>query len=424
MLPADLFLMFRYLKPKRNMISVISLLTLLGPIFGVAIMIVVISIMTGFHTEMKKNILNLHAHFEIWPRYIGQNGISDPESIIERLKAQGIKASPICEGPILIQNKKSATPALIRGILPEYEFEITKIQLLESQTDQLQPGEVYIGRGLAMNLGVKVGDKLLLHSPEKLSRNFEINEEDGTMIVKDQKEAYLPEEVTIVGYFSCGLAQIDNEVIIGHLFQAADLFGYDFGTSSYIHGNVADPLNMEKELAIIRSNAARYYVRPWQERNRALFDALVQEKIMMTFVLSFIVFIASFCIGCVMITVVIQKTREIGILKAIGFSPAAIARIFVYQGLFFGITGTIGGIIAGLLIVDNRKAIAAFISKLIGSEVFNSGVYGLYNLPAEVNFNDIGLIALLAVTLCVLGALLPAIYAASMNPATAIQEGN
>lgn len=424
MLPADLFLMFRYLRPKRNMISVISLLTLLGPIFGVAIMIIVTSIMSGFHTEMKKNMLNLYAHFEIWPKYTDQKCIENPEEIIQKLKAKGLKASPICEGPILIQNKKEAKPAMIRGILPEYEFDITKIDIVGTLRRDLLPGEVLVGRGLAAQLGVRIGDKLLLHSPEKLSQNFEINEEDGTMVVKEEKEVYLPEEVKIIGYFSCGMAQVDNEILIGHLHQTADLFGYDYGTAAYIHGNVKDPLHMKADLETIASNVPEYYVRSWQERNQDLYNALLQEKLMMTFVLSFIVFIASFCIGCVMITVVIQKTREIGILKAIGFTPPTIARIFMYQGLFFGILGSAGGITAGLLIIHYRRGVAKVISKIIGSEVFNSGVYGLYDLPAEINYFDISLIAILAIVLCVLGALLPAMYAALMKPAEAIQEGN
>ena len=430
MLPADLFLALRYLKPKRNFISAISLLTLCGPAFGVAFLIIVLSIMSGFDKEIRARLLDMQAHFNVFPAgYAGEQVIEKPESVLSELKKLGIKGAPLIDGPVLIQHGKEALPRFARGIEPKLEMAITKIDP-NSVTGRLDVGhgEVAIGYSLAQELGVRVNplkpDKILVHSPGKLARNFDVNDKDGSISIKEKKEVYLPEELKVVGIFSTGVYDFDSKMILIHIDQAAELFGMEWGTAANIHGIVENPFDMRRDLQAMGEALPAYRIRSWQENNRTLFYALQNEKGMMFFVLSFMVLIAAFAICSVMITAVVQKTREIGVLKAVGFTPLAIARIFVLQGFIFGVVGALLGIGLGIAVVLNRGHVASAIEFVIRRPIFPPEQYHLLKIPAVLQAGDMVAIALMSITLCTLAALIPALYASALKPASALQDGN
>lgn len=420
LLPGDIFLALRYLRPKRTFVSFITLLTLCGPIFGVAFLIIVISIMTGFDKEIRTRLLNMQAHYSLYQ----PGGIQDVNGTLAKMRELGLTAAPVVEGAILIQRGKEAAPHYLRGIDPALENKVLHIDSSDViGTLELRHGQVALGSRLAASLNATVGSKLLIHSPEKLARNFDFDPNTGDAQLRKEKEIYLPEEVRVVGIFETGVYDFDSNMVLIHISQAAGLFGYDWGTATSIHGIVADPFQMDKEVAALQAAFPYGKLITWQESNRVLFNALQQEKAMMFFVLSFIVLIAAFAICCVMITVVVQKTREVGILKAIGYTPTSIARIFLVQGLVFGILGAGLGTALGLFIVERRQEVSLIIEKITGREVFPPSLYHLNKIPAAYEAGDIAVIALIAVVLCTLAAVIPALYAASLRPAKALQEG-
>ena len=165
-------------------------------------------------------------------------------------------------------------------------------------------------------------------------------------------------------------------------------------------------------------------IQTWQERNQMLFGTLKVEKNLMTFLMAFIVLVASFSIAGTLITVVVQKTREIGVMKAVGFGRLMIARVFLFQGAIIGVIGTAAGTALGLLVIVFRRQIADFLSFIMGHDVFPAELYHLEAIPAQVTASDLTFIIILSLIICISAAVVPAIYASSLQPAKALQEDN
>ncbi|MBR4125261.1 MAG: ABC transporter permease, partial [Victivallales bacterium] len=195
-LPLDIFLSLRYLRPKRTFISVISLLSILGPLLGVAILIIVSSVMAGFDRDIRTGIMNMSAHLTLYP--LAEGGyFADPQPLIAPLEsecaAQGLHAAPVIEGTALVQLRQSVYPKVVRGILPEREKLVTKIQEnFSEKRPPLEEGEAAIGRRLAVMLNLKIGDEFLIHSPAHLTENISWTD-DGKVEIHEPDEFYLPE---------------------------------------------------------------------------------------------------------------------------------------------------------------------------------------------------------------------------------------
>jgi lipoprotein-releasing system permease protein len=442
-LTADLLLALRYLRPKRTFISVITLLSVLGPMLGVAILIIVTAVMSGFDHDIREGILSMQAHLYVRPVYRGQI-IEDPEPILKKMAALGIEGAPVIEGKGMIQVGNEPTFAMVRGILPELERKVTRIadngQFIG--TFDIKEGEVIIGQIMAMQLGLHLGDTLLLHAPQKLIGNIKWGE-NGEVRVTEPDEVYLPEEVKVAGIFSVGIQDFDAQFIFLHLDQAADLFGYDWGSAMYVHGHVADPFRMSDQLASLREKLPlqrvvvptieggteerlepKYDVQSWQEANAMLFATLRTEKTMMVFLLTFIVIVASFGITGTLITLAVQKTREIGIMKAMGMSRWVVARIFLLLGAVIGTLGTLLGALAGVLVIRYREQVAGLLSRLMGADVFPADLYHLRSIPGRATVADVGLIVAMSIFICTMASLVPALYASFLSPARALREDN
>jgi len=421
-LTADIFLALRYLRPKRTFISIISLLSILGPTLGVAILLIVSSVMAGFDRDIRKGIMNMQAHLVIYP--LLDDTFRKPLEIIEKLNRHGVKSAPVIEGQALIQIKNQIVPKIIRGIIPELEKDVTSVQ-----RNYLTPGlvlkekQIVIGTRLAEMLNLRIGDTVLIHSPARLTENI-LWQEDGSVEIKEPDEVYLPEEVKVVGYYSMGVADFDDNIIIMHLDQAAEIFGQDWGSATSIQVAVPDPLAMDSLTKKLKNEFPFFNFVTWQEKNELLFGTLRVEKNLMTFLMTFIVLVASFSIAATLITVAVQKTREIGVLKAVGIAPFCIARIFLYQGAIIGVIGTSLGVGLGLSVMACRDQIASILSFLMGHEVFPPELYHLTQIPALTTSTDLLLIICLSLGICILAALVPAIYASAMQPAKALQEEN
>jgi lipoprotein-releasing system permease protein len=382
-LPADVLLALRYLRPKRTFISVITLLSIIGPALGVAILIIVTSVMSGFDEDIRNGILSVQAHVYVNPA-AGQTAIPEPAAIIKTLAAAGVCAAPVIEGPVLIQVRNGSSVKMAKGIRPELEKQVTNIASNGrfSGRFEIHEGEAMIGSAMAQELGLKIGDELLIHAPQRLTGNITW-QDDGNLRVKEPDEVYVPESVRITGIFAMGVYDFDNGLILLHLDQAAELFGQDWGSATSIHGRVPDPFRMEALLANLRAELPQYTVRSWQEANQLLFGALRVEKTLMVFLLTFIVVVASFGIAGTLITVAVQKTREIGVLKAMGMSRALVARIFLLVGGIIGCIGTLIGVGLGLLVIRYRDAIATVLSRQAlehSEEKTNSAISNLMDI--------------------------------------------
>lgn len=421
----SVFLALRYLRPKKSFVSLITLLSIVGPILGVAVLITVIAVMAGFNRDIRKKILGMQAHIRIYNRLSGN--IKNPEPLLARLRTYGVAASPVVEGPVLMQYHRQILAKYVRGILPKTERNVSDIhQSMVAGHFAITENEVLIGRDLSIQTGLGLGDKFIIHSPEKLNRMVGFKE-DGSISKKSPDEIYVPEEVTVAGIFSMGMYEYDSSLIIMHLEKADDLFGLDWGAATSVQIKTGDPFNLkplQKKIAADPLFAGLRTV-PWQEANRRLFGALRVEKNLMFFLLIFIVVVAAFGIAGTLITVVIQKTREIGVLKALGATPAMILSVFCIQGVLVGLLGTLLGTLLGLEIVQYRNQIAAILARIMGTEIFPRDLYHLSQIPAVIMPMDIIQINGLALLICILAALIPAFYAASLQPTAALRnEGN
>jgi lipoprotein-releasing system permease protein len=436
-LPLDIFLALRYLRPKRTFVSFITLLSILGPTLGVAILLIVNSIMAGFGKDIQENIMSWQAHLHVFPNM--KSTMDDPEKIIEILEKHGVKASPLIQDSALIQVKASTLsgeteqviqPKVVYGIDPAREGEVTGIKgaMIYGKFD-IEEGEAIVGDRLANAVGLRIGSSFLIHSPARLTQNVKWDK-DGQVHVGQPDEVYLPEEVKVVGIFSMGFAEFDENVIFVRRDQAADLFGYDWGTATSVQGKVPDPMQMDKLMQELNSSInepnrlRRFKIVTWKERNQMLFSTLQVEKKLMAFLMTFILLVASFSIAATLITVVVQKTREIGTLKAVGVSSWTVARIFMFQGAAIGVFGTTFGITLGLLVIHYRNAIAAILSKIMGHDVFPPELYHLNHLPALWTGSDLVTVSILSMTVCILAALIPAIFASALPPAKSLQDNN
>ncbi|MBR6471170.1 MAG: ABC transporter permease, partial [Victivallales bacterium] len=401
---------------------------ILGPLLGVAILLIVSSVMAGFDRDIRTGIMNMSAHLTFYPRTEG-GFFEDPQPLIDALErecaAQGLHAAPVIEGTALMQLRTSVYPKVVRGILPERERLVTKIQenFMDQERPPLAEGEAAVGRRLAMVLGLHPGDEFLIHSPSRLTENITWTKE-GKVEVREPDEFYLPEQCRVANLYSMGISDYDDNVIILHLDQAADLFGLDWGSASAIQAVVDDPMNITQLTARLRALHPECQVVNWQEKNQMLFSTLQSEKNLMTFLMAFIVLVASFTIATTLITVVVQKTREIGIMKAVGVSSFTIGRIFLLQGLIIGVVGTALGTISGLVILHYRNAISQMLSRMMGVEIFPAELYHLTSIPALTTASDLARIITMSLGICILAAVVPAIYASATTPADSLRNEN
>ena len=419
---ASLFLALRYLKPKRSFVTVITFLSVLGPILGVSVLIVVISVMAGFNRDIRDKILGMQAHIQLRSRF--NTTIDSATEIVDELKNHKITASPVVEGPILIQTKRRVRAKLAKGIDPNHEIFVTDIHdHITAGKFTVENNEVLIGNDLALQCNLHIGDSFLIHAPDKLTRMFTFAE-SGNIDEKSSSVVYMPEEVVVAGIFSLGVYEFDSSFVVMHFDTANDLFGLEWESATSVQIRTGDPFDLDPVVEFVSNNPIFSDLVPvtWQQSNQRLFGALKVEKNLMFFVLIFIMIVAAFGISATLITVVIEKTREIGVLKSLGATQMTILSIFVLQGTIVGAIGISVGTILGLVVIRFRNGIANIIGKIMGTEIFPKDLYHLSQIPALVQPLDVFNIILSALIICILGALIPALIAAAMSPADALRN--
>jgi lipoprotein-releasing system permease protein len=336
----------------------------------------------------------------------------------------GLESAPSIHALCLIQKSQGMAIKQVRGILPEHEKDVSNIDdHIQAGSFDIEPGQAVIGLHMAEEFGLEIGDQLLIHAPDKLTDNVKWDE-NGELRIQEPDAVYLPEEIEIAGIFQVGVYELDLRVVYMHIDQAADLVGMDWGSATVVNARAPDPFELEPDVEKLQAQLPQYWITTWKDKNRRLFDAVQNEKTLIMFLLFFIVLVASFCISAMLITVVTQKTREIGLMKAVGYSRFMISRIFLLQGAIIGTFGTAVGVALGLLIIRFRTPLANGISRILNRQIFPQELYHLPEIPAHLTLPDLTLIACVSVLLCLFASVLPAIYEACLQPAKALQDDN
>ena len=414
----ELFLAIRYLKPRRNAVSIITLTSIIGVTLGVMVLMVVMAVMSGFTGKMKSKLIETQSHFQIRsPR--GPFSDYEVRNICKTLEAYQAQGTAVIQSPVLVQYTvtnafgQSAQRLDTQNLLfAAPEEELKKRLNLENY---LKAGSFKLGSSfeddahyavistyMAERWNLNVGDKFLVHSAKHLTDLVKFNAEGGIEL-NDESTAYLPAEFTVAGIYEL-------------LFDPGQFAG-----ATGIYGWGKDPFDQQKLLADLSAALPEYMVIGWEEANRNFLEVLAVEKLMMFFLLIFIVLVAAFSITNTLITSIYQKTREIGLLKALGCTDGSIMRIFILQGFLVGLIGSICGTVSGYLVIRFRQDIVDFASMISGQELFPKKFYFFDQLPAEIILSDVLFIVISSIVLCTIGALLPALRAARLQPSEALR---
>jgi len=420
----SLFLALRYLRPKRAFLSVITLLSVLGVTLGVMVLILVISVMTGFEKELQQKVIGFDAHIMV------TNGgvLEDWETVAERIRSvDGVLGiAPFVQGPVLVQFENRRLAPKIRAIDPDRETQVTDLaKFIAAGTLDLEGDKTVIGIELAELLGANVGDKITLYSPntvETLLRELEDASTEGRKVEESHvREMLLPRELEVTGIFESGRYLYDSEFLLVPLFIGQEIYGLVDG----IHGlaiRTTDPFTafaVQKKMNDVLEWPTQALT--WMDINKQIFDAIAMERQVMFFILMFIVLVAGFGIMNTLITVTVQKTREIGILKALGATTTQVMGVFFAQGVVVGIFGTAVGLASGIWLVSFRNEVRDFLATL-GIEVFSPKIYQFSEIPAQIVVSDVVWICVSAFVICSLAALLPAWFAARLEPVQALRH--
>lgn len=403
----SLFLAFKYLKPKRSFLSVVTLLSLLGVTLGVAVLIIVLSVMAGFDETWREKILSFNAHV----RVVQHGGIiHNPERIVREARDLPgvVGAAPHLEGLVFIQAGERVHTPLLRGVNPAMESSVSRVpEHIVEGAFSLAYDEIVVGYDLAMRLGVTLGDTLLVYSPQ----NF-----------VSQTELRLPEELRISGIFDVGMWEFDAGYVLTSLPTARSIYNVDKGVHS-VQVMLADPMTAPTAARDLQRQLGPYYAaQTWIDLNRQLFTALQTEKNMMFFLLIFITIVAAFGITNTLITLTVQKTHEIGLLKALGFSSRRIMGIFLWIGAVQGVLGTGLGLWLGLTALKYRNQLLNFISAQFRVDLLPKELYQLSQIPSRTDASDVITVCVTVLIICTLAGLIPAWRAARLEPVDALRN--
>jgi lipoprotein-releasing system permease protein len=426
-LPFSFFLALRYLKPKRTSVSIITLISMLGVMLGVTVLIVVISVMTGFDRELRRKVIDWDAHILV----TSEDVLRDWRDLTVKIRNTPgvVGTAPYVQGPVIVEFQNQRLAPMIRAIDPVEEEKVVQLKnFIKEGSLDLDGESAVLGVRLAERLKIKVGDKLTVYSPGNLDaildgiKKLENSKGDEERQAIDKlREVVLPKELTVTGLFETGHHQHDSEFLLVALYVGQELYG--LGDS--LHGitvKTVDPYGADRvKRDIEKFLEPPQFAQTWIDMNRPFFEAVRLERSVMFFLLFFIVVVAAFGIMNTLITVTVQKTRDIGIMKAIGANIWQIVWVFLGQGVVVGIFGTLTGLGLGMTLVRYRNEFSHWLSNTLHIPVFPKEVYQFSEIPAEVVPRDVAIICLSAFVICWIFALIPAYRAARLDPVKALR---
>jgi lipoprotein-releasing system permease protein len=420
----EFFVSLRYLRAKRKQVfvSVITFISVAGIFLGVAALIIVLAVMNGFETDLRNKILGINSHIVLM-EYNGPMKQYSP--IIKDIGTVPgvVAATPFIYSQAMVKSGNNASGIVLRGLQVESAFQVITLgKMKEGKMDFLQadrrpaeridPGLVHlpgiiVGKELAKNLGLFLYQPISIVSP--------------TGMVTPMGMVPRMKRFLVVGIFDSGFYEYDSTLAFLSLKDCQEFLNMgDFVTGVEIRVNdiyKADAIAK----AIERKLGFPYWARHWMEMNKNLFAALRLEKRVMFIILSLIVLVAAFNIITTLIMVVMEKNKDIAILKSMGATSGSIMKIFILQGVIIGAIGTLLGAAGGITIALNLSKISIFVENLLGVKILPGDVYYLSELPSRVNYGDVSIIIVGSLVLCFLSTIYPSWRASKLDPAEALR---
>ena len=403
-----LFLALKYLKPKRSVASVITCVSVLGVMLGVAVVIVVRSVMTGFGDIWEEKILDFKPHISLLPRQ--GNVIAGEEAIAGRLRLiPGVTCvTPEIDTRVLLSHGGRVLAPVLLGVDGDDFTRAYRIGAPRAGTFDLDGDSIVLGANAARTLGVWVGDEVTVYSPK-------------TLVARD--EVFLPVKWKVAGIFSCGQHDYDSGYAVASLANLRDLMGMEEGVFA-VHVKTDCPTTggFERILEVVRRETGNA-LRPvtWREADREIFNALAVEKNMTALLLSLISLVAVFCVMNTLLVLTVQKTPEIGLLKAIGFGRLEIMKVFMVHGMIQCGLGIVLGLLASWAVLANLQRLVELLARM-GVEVFPASVYGLAAIPHRLIVSDIFWVVGLVFVFGLLASFIPALCASLKDPVRALNQ--
>jgi len=426
-LPFSFFLALRYLTPKRTFVSIITLISTVGVMLGVTVLILVIAVMTGFDRELRQKVVDWDAHILVGSEDVLRNWRDLTVKI--RSTPGVVGTAPYVQGPVIVEYQQQRIAPVIRGIDPAEEEKVVPLKrFIKKGALDLEGESAVLGVELARRLRVTVGDKITVYSPGNLGqildgiKELEKTKGEGERQAIDKlREVVLPKELTITGIFETGHFVHDSEFLLVPLYVGQEL--YNLGDA--LHGitvKTVDPYAADGvKREIEKFLQPPEYAQTWIDMNSQFFEAVRLERTVMFFLLFFIVVVAAFGIMNTLITVTVQKTRDIGIMKAIGANIWQIVWVFLGQGVVVGVFGTLTGLGLGMTLIRYRNEFSRWLASTLHIEIFPRQVYQFSEIPAEVVPRDVAIICISAFVICWIFALIPAYRAARLDPVKALR---
>ena len=399
---------FRYLKPKKKegFLKIISIFSFLGIALGVAVLIIVMSVMNGFRTELIDKILGFNAHIIVKPfekkiESQNPNKLNSLSNIIDKTMFS-------FSGEGILINKNDTKGILIRGYLKNDLKKINLLQkgIFEGSLENFNKNTISIGKDLAISLDLKIGDKITLMSSSGIQ----------TIIGTLPKQ----ESFTISSIFNSGFAEFDHNVIFMPVEDVISFFEVS-DDDLFLEIYLIKPERIDEAKKKIQNLFSDYFVYSWADLNQSFFGALKVERNVMFIILSLIIIVAAFNIISGLTILVKNKTKEIAILRTLGVSSKSIAKIFFLVGFSIGFFATLTGVLLGVLFSYNIEKIRSLLSNLFNISLFPEEIYFLSKMPSEIDLNSILIITLCSIAITILVSIFPSYTASKLDPIKALK---
>ena len=399
---------FRFLKARKKdgFLNVISIFSFIGISLGVAVLIIVMSVMNGFRTELIDKIVGFNSHITI--KSYDVNGINPIKLNNNNLKIITENIIFSNSGEVIILKNNTSKGVILRGYNSDdfADLAIIKNDKFRGTRSELLKNSISIGNELSFSLDLKIGDKITLMSPSGVQ----------TIIGSMPKQKTF--EVTSI--FNSGLADFDNNIAIINLDTLDDFFGFEKKDRN-LEIYLKDPHNIESQKKIVQKIFDEELIYTWADMNSSLFSALKVERNVMFIILSLIIIVAAFNIISGLTILVKNKTKDIAVLKSIGVLNKSIVKIFFLIGVIIGTSATLFGIFLGVIFSIYIENFRQFLSTTFNISLFPEEIYFLSKMPSEINSTSILLISICSILITIIVSIFPALKAAKLDPIKALK---